>query len=50
MEYCAFYTEQEIQSAVKATKEMETNLNIKFTKKEFDEMVLTLLDPLLTVN
>lgn len=47
MEYSAFYTEEEIQDAVQATREMESILNIKFTKKEFDDMVLTLLDPLL---
>ncbi len=48
MEYCNFISEQEINEAVTAVKQMENERNIKFSKKEFDNMVLTLIDPLLT--
>lgn len=48
MEYCNFTTEQEIIEAVEAVKMIEKERKIKFSKKEFDNMVLTLIDPLLT--
>ena len=47
MEFCTFTTQEEIEEAVAAVKQMEKDLNIKFTKKEFDDMVRTCLNPLL---
>lgn len=45
-----FFTEEEICHAVQLVKQMETDRQIKFTKKEFDYMTMVLLNPLIAVE
>ena len=45
-----FFTEDEICHAVQLVKQMETERQIKFTKKEFDYMTMVLLNPLIAVE
>lgn len=50
MQYARFITDEEIEHAAQLVKDMEQKRNIKFTKKEFDQMVMTLIDPLLATE
>ncbi len=47
---CFYMSDKEMEEAIQAVKEMEKARNIKFTKKEFDAMLLTLANPAFAID